>query len=259
MSTENSMDGVNTRLMELYACPLSADGTGEPDDTLAMELHKVCEQNYGYAGEKYIRFVVKHLEALKADHERIRQTLRGDSAQLDNPQLDNIAVLALADYYSSMAVFGMDEDAAFSEAIGLGRLILKNIEDNAPKSTVDAAWDFVCGWIASNRSHFCGSDSRYEVSPIYGILEKKRVFVISNELNTALDAAGYSHRKCIKGFQEKGYIDSFPDSNGFQRSQTGKSVKGVLSRTYVLRLNVGTEDDKPPLIDEDEEQPDFLK
>ncbi len=254
MSTESSMDGVNTRLMELYACPLSVDGTGDPDDVLAMELHKVCEQNYGFAGEKYIRFLVERLGDLKADFERIHEALKSGNPQCDNdpvlaqksgnPQRDNVSVLALADYYSSVSVFGLAEKAAFEEAVTLGRAILKNFGDNEPKSTVDAAWDFVCGWVASNKSHFGGSGSLYTQSPTYGVIEKNHVYVIANDLNTALDLAGYSHRKCIKGFQEKGFIESFIDSEGKNRSQIGKSIKGILSRVYSLRLKVSTEDDQ---------------
>ena len=63
--------------------------------------------------------------------------------------------------------------------------------------------------------------------------------MIGNVLNKALDEAGYSHRKCIKGFQEKGYIDSFPDSEGKNRSQVGRSIQGILTRVYSLRLKVG--------------------
>lgn len=245
MSTENSMDGVNTRLMELYACPLSPDGTGDPDDALAMELHKVCEQNYGFAGEKYICFIVSHLDSLKADYERMQAALESG-----NPQRDNVAVLALADYYSSVSVFGLTEDKAFSEAVELGKAIMKNLEDNVPKSTVDAAWDFVCGWIASNKAHFGGNGTLYEPSPVYGQIEKDHVYVIVNELNTALDTAGYSHRKCIKGFQEKGYIESFMDSEGKKRSQTGKSIKGILSRVYSLKLNVKADIDQAAFEDD---------
>ena len=52
------------------------------------------------------------------------------------------------------------------------------------------------------------------------------VYVIGNVLNKALDEAGYSHRKCIKGFQEKGYIDSFPDSEG-KKQVTGWQEYGI--------------------------------
>ena len=245
MSAENSMDGVNTRLLELYACPLSADGTGDADDALAQELHQISEQHYGFAGKRYVQYVVEHLDALQADYTRFQDTLASHISQKDS-----VAVLALADYYASLAVFGEGEDVAFQEAISLGRAILKNLDENEPRSTVDSSWDFVCGWIASNKAHFLRTGFLYDQSPVFGVIENDRVYVIGNVLNKALDEAGYSHRKCIKGFMEKGYIDSFADSEGKKRSQVGKSIKGILSRVYSLRLKVERQND------EDE---DFLK
>ena len=57
MSSDSSMDGVNTRLMELNAVPV-------PDEGLAQELHRVSERNYGFAGEKFICWLVMHLDRL---------------------------------------------------------------------------------------------------------------------------------------------------------------------------------------------------
>ena len=238
MSAENSMDGVNTRLLELYACPLSADGTGDADDAFARELHQVCEQHYGFAGEKYMKYVTAHLSALQDDYTRFQSALTSKIAQKDS-----VAVMALADYYASMSVFGCDEERAYDEAVSMGRAVLRNLEDNEPRSTVDSSWDFVCGWIASNKAHFIRKNYLFDQNPIFGMIENDRVFVIGNVLNKALDEAGYSHRKCIKGFQEKGFIDSFPDSEGKNRSQKDKSIKGVVSRVYSLKLKVDNRED----------------
>ena len=233
MSTDSSMDGVNTRLMEIYACPLNETGVGEADEDLARELHQVSEINYGFAGEKYIRWVAERLDSLKPDYERIRSAIGGS-----NVQLDNTAVLALADYYSSMAVFGLPEEQAFAEAVALAGKVLKNLEDNAPKDSVESAWEFVCGWVASNKARFTGGSMFHEMTPVYGAIENGKVYVIAKELNSALEEAGYSYRKCVKGFQEKDFIESFTDSEGKARSQTGKRIKGVLARVYVLKLSI---------------------
>ena len=151
-----------------------------------------------------------------------------------------MAVLGLADYYSSIAVFGLPGEQAFSEAVDLCRVLLKNLEDNAPKNTTDAAWDFVTGWVASNKARFSGGSMYNEMAPVYGVIENRRVFVIARELNNALETAGYSSRKCIKGFQERDLIRTFTDSEGKPRSQTGKRVKGVLTRVYALNLTIDT-------------------
>ena len=226
MSSDSSMDGVNTRLMELNAVPL-------PDEQLAQELHRVSEKNYGFAGEKFICWLVQNLDRLPRDYVSIRSALESG-----NIQLDNVAVLGLADFYSSIAVFGLPEQQAFSEAVDLCKALLKNLDDNAPKNSTIAAWEFVAGWVASNKARFCDRSMFHEVTQVYGTIENGKVYVIAKELNSALEEAGYSYRKCVKGFQEKGFIESFTDSEGKARSQTGKRINGVIARVYVLNLSI---------------------
>lgn len=255
MSSDSSMDGVNTRLMELNAVPV-------PDEGLAQELHRVSEKNYGFSGEKYICWLVRHLDRLHEDYGRIHSALESG-----NIQLDNVAVLGLADYYSSIAVFGLPEEQAFSEAVELCRTLLKNLDDNAPKNSTVAAWEFITGWVASNKGRFCGRTAYQEVTPVYGVIEDNKAYVIAREMNKALEEAGFSSRKAVKGFQERGFIETFMDSEGKPRSQTGKRVKGVLTRVYALNLSIDTsseaaedflgEPDKIPPLTAD--TPDFLR
>lgn len=264
MSSDNSMDGVNTRLMELYACPLNETGKGDPDDALASELHKISEQNYGFAGERYIRYLVEKVLPVKGkmqdDLVRFKEVL--ELLCSDSVQLDNTAVLCLADYYASMSVFGETEDVAFEGAISLGKSVLGNIEDNRHQDSISMAWDTVCGWVASNKLRFVGSSALHEVSPLYGMVENKKVFAINTEMNKALEDAGYSVRKCIKGFQERGYIESFTDSEGKKRSQTLKRIKGINTRVYALNLEIADDDNQPPFMNTEpllSRSDDFLK
>ena len=298
MANDSSMDGVNTRLMEIYAAPLttalnissSSDMslTGSEDenitavnlltpefvplpegddnveivtsaaddnnassnvdtmniDAFAQQLHQVSEENYGFAGEKFIRFVVGKLEnddndtgnPIKADYKRIRAEFNST-----NIHTDDVAVLALADYYASIAVFGIDEPVAFEEAIMLGNQLLGNLEANKPQDSIESAWQYVCGWVSSNRAQFVTGKEGYAVSSALGKIENNQVFAIVREMNNALENAGYSARKCIKGFQERGYIESFPDAAGIKRSQTGRRIQGILTRVYALNLKLGVE------------------
>lgn len=245
MSADNSMDGVNTRLMELYACPLNKDGIGAPDDELGRALHQVAETNYGFAGETFIRWLIPHLDRLQKDY-----TTFVNALESKNVQRDNIAVLALADYYSSIAVFGFPEDRAYAEAVALGELLLKNQEDNAPKDSIESAWEFLCGWIASNKVHFCSSTGQFDMSPVYGKAEKNAVYVIASVMNGALEEAGFSARKCIKGFQERNQIETFKDSQGKVRSQTTMKIKGTPVKVYALNICIEDEPDETPALAE---------
>ena len=287
MTTDSSMDGVNTRLMEIYAAPLATApnipsfsdtldtaSSGMPfigsedensassnvdimnTDTFAQQLHQVSEENYGFAGEKFIRFVVSKLEndnndagnPIKVDYKRIRAEFNST-----NIHTDDVAVLALADYYASIAVFGIDEPVAFEEAIMLSNQLLGNLEANKPQGSIESAWQFVCGWVSSNRAQFVTGKEGYAVSSALGKIEQQQVFVIVRELNDALENAGYSARKCIKGFQEHGYIESFPDAAGIKRSQTGRRIQGVYTKVYALNLKIEEKKDSgAALSDEDD-------
>lgn len=259
MSSDNSMDGVNTRLMELYACPLNRSGKGDPDDGMAAEMHKVSERNFGFAGEKYIRYLAdtaaRGKDRMDTDYERFRAGLEGLFP--GSVQLDNTAVIALADYYSSIAVFGLEEDAAFEEAMSLGKSMLGNIEENRRQDSISMAWDVVCGWVASNKARFSGGSALYEATPLFGMIESKKVYAVTKAMNDLLEEAGFSVRKCIKGFQERGLIDTFTGSEGKVRSQTQLRMKGVPTRLYSLNLEIS--EDKLPEAEPLTGKDDFLR
>lgn len=84
--------------------------------------------------------------------------------------------------------------------------------------------------------------------------------MIASDLNKALSDGGFSYRKCIRGFQRSGSIDTFVDSEGKKRTQVARVIKGVQTRVYALNLKTGeTEwldtdgstpfDDLPPFTD----------
>lgn len=212
MSADNSMDGVNTRLMELYACPLNKDGIGAPDDELGRMLHQIAETNYGFAGETYIRWLVSHLDKLQKDY-----TTFVNALESKNVQRDNIAVLALADYYSSIAVFGFSAERAYAEAVALGELLLKNQEDNAPKDSIESAWEFICGWIASNKVHFCSSTGQFDMSPVYGTVTGDVQHPMGDgAVNIAVQRKNQTGGPCpVQKFDFKGGIN--PSSNPTER------------------------------------------
>ena len=285
ISSDNSMDGINTRLLEINACPVT-------DEAMASRMHQVSELNYGFAGEKYIRWLIDnvirtdgtvarenistapgmntHSEAahgvvahsdvvhsdvthsvngmnrISADFESIRSSLDTFCADRD-VKADNIAVLSLADYYASIAVFGMAPDAAFGEAIELGSILMGVQRQEDHTDTVDRAWNFVTGWVASNKNRF--STSSITPLEVLGVLEDGRAFVISGTLNDALEDAGFSYKKCIRGFGQRGYIVTFPDSEGEKRTQLVKRVNGINTRVYQLNMELGKEEEKPLFSD----------
>lgn len=234
LSSENSMDGVNTRVLEFYGQPIE-------DVELGRRVHQISECNYGFAGKRFISFLIQnvmpHKEKLIRDFNSLRNELKSmfDILSLGDPgaHLDNIAVLALADRYSSECLFGLSEADAVREAVQLGFALLQNVKNQEKEDVVERAWHYTEDWVASNRKRFC-QDS----IPCYGAIEANGVYIIGSVFRQALEEGGFSYTKSIKGFREKGYIETSMDSDGKERSQHQKRVQGINVRTFYAKIKV---------------------
>jgi putative DNA primase/helicase len=234
LSCENSMDGVNSRVLELYGQPI-------PDPEFGRQVHQISESNYGFAGPLFIQYMIAEILSdkgrLQSDFRQMRETLKirfetmgqGDCGA----HLDTIAVLALADLYASIGLFGLDAIIAEEEAIKLGLVILDNSKSLEKEDTIERAWAFITDWVAANRKRFC-QDS----IPCYGSIEFGCVYIIPSELRKTLEEGGFSYIKSIKGFKDRGYISTITDSDGVQRTQHQKRVQGVNTRTICAKMNV---------------------
>ena len=233
LASENSMDGVYSRVLELYGQPVK-------DASYGRKVHQVSESNYGFAAKPFIEFLIeKDKQEMRLEFEDIRDELKGDFEMLGygdpGAHLDTATVLALADWYSSMAVFGEDKDIARNSAIGIGVEILKNAKEQEKEDVVVRAYAFMTDWIAANRSRF-----EKHSTLCFGCVDETadKVYVIASEMKNALEEGGYSYTKCIKGFKERGFIDFFTDKDGVERTQCQKKIQGVNVRAVSFRMKV---------------------
>lgn len=234
ISRETSMDGVSTRVLEVYGPPIE-------NAEVARYVHQVSEENYGHAGEAFLSFLIEkilpHKERLNEDFTAMREELKSSFEMLSagdpGAHLDNIAALSLADRYVSESLFGMEEKEAISEALGLGLSLLHNCKALEKEDSVDRAWHFIEGWVAENKTRF---DTTF--SPCYGKIERKNIFVIASVLREALEEAGFVYSKCIKGFRDREYIETFTNSEGERNCQCQKRIQGVNVRAICLKIEV---------------------
>ena len=126
------------------------------------------------------------------------------------------------------------------DAIKVGLSLLKNIKSQEKEDSIERAWSFVEGWVAANRKSFTEF-----VLVRYGKLESHKVYIIISVLRDALDKAGFSYDKCMKGFQDRGYIDSFQDGSKKGSYHTQKKINGINNRVVCAHIDV-----EPPEIDE---------
>ena len=243
MIKENSNDGAMTRVLELY---------GKPVDNveLAHQFHLVSEKNYGFAGKIFINFLVS--EVIKNKNkavkllEKLRKTLKQASAEeYDNSHLDNIAIVCLGDYYSSIAVFGETKEQAWNEALDLGSKILENNKDILQLDTVDRAWDFVMDWIAINKNRFVPDST-----PCYGKIEEEKIYIIPSALRESLEESGFNYLKVTRGFKENGLIETVVDNKGHTKMQVQKWINGINKKCFCIKVDMNSKNNNSsnPLI-----------
>lgn len=148
----------------------------------------------------------------------------------DNTHLDNVAIVCLGDYYSGISVFKESEKEAWNEAVTLGTQILKNCKELQKADTIDRAWDFVTGWITSNKNRFLPDST-----PCFGKIEQDAVYIIPNILRQALEENGFDYSKVTRGFKDRGFIETALDTKGHIKMQVPKRINGVLQKCFCIK------------------------
>jgi putative DNA primase/helicase len=205
LSNEAGHTGVRTRTLELFGQPL-------PDENEARKIHHLVDANYGFAGPEFIKRLLQEMDndrdMLKNDYETLISHLQGLAPENLGSHITATAICCLGDFYSSQWVFGLDEDAALDGSLALAETILGQLETAAEADLAQRAWEFVVGWVAAYKDKF---QSRC-LPPRYGfvdpIFDGGRVYVIPAILERALKEEGYSPRRVLRDFTERGFIDT---------------------------------------------------
>ncbi|MDO4200321.1 MAG: DUF927 domain-containing protein [Clostridia bacterium] len=228
MTKENSNDGAMTRVLELY---------GKPCDNAeyAHQFHLISENNYGFAGRIFVEYLINDVIKNKNQADRQFEKMCKDIKQKctendDYSHLDNIAIVCLGDYYSSVSVFEENERDAWDEAVDMGVKISENSKELQLSSTIERAWDFVVSWVASNKNRF-SPDS----TPCYGKIEANAVYIIPSVLRQALEENGFNYLKVTRGFKDYGFIETRKDNKGHSKMQISKSINGIIQKCFCIR------------------------
>lgn len=230
ISNESSNDGAITRVLELYGRPVDDVG-------FAHDLHVVSKEHYGLAGEQFIKYMIKNVgeHCAKQLYEQISKEIAQEcNFEAPKAQIDNVSLVCLGDYYSSISIFNTEKNRAWNEAVNLGTKILQNCKELQKSDTIDRAWDFVTDWITSNKNRF-SPDS----TPCYGKIEQNKVYIIPSILRQTLLENGFDYSKVTRGFKDKGFVVTQTDSNGHERMQVQKKINGFNKRCFCIKGDFG--------------------
>lgn len=242
LSSECSMDGVINRAIEVYGIPFDNADFGR-------EVHQIAEQNFGMAGRWFIQYLITEVFTNKGkvlgDYSRIRDTLKQKFTELNlgdvGAHLDSIAVISLADMYSSLALFpdtlcedlySEPENVAFDSAVELGLEILKNLKMQEKEDSIERAWHFVRDWVGSNRKKF-NEDS----DPCFGKFNGNVTLINASQLRDAMNREGFNYSKSLKGFAERKYINTFSEAGYKGRFQKTATIYGISMRVIEAMIH----------------------
>ncbi len=241
ITKESSADGVLTRVLELYGKPI-------PDSDFAHEIHMISQNNYGLAGKLFIDYVIKEIlrdsVCLHKDYNALRNEIKKmylkENISLSAIQLDNISVVALGDYYSSLSVFGENKRSAWSEAVKLAVNIVGNNKQLQAEDTISRAWEFLKGWLIANRARFTNDSV-----PCYGAIDEEKYYIIPSFLRAAFEENGFNYSKVTRGFKERGFFESNIDSEGVNRMQIQKRINGISCKVFVTKIKENSRKTQP--------------
>jgi putative DNA primase/helicase len=234
ITRNSSRGGVITRVIELHGGPL------KNDEVFASDLYRILARNHGHAGRAFIH------KLLQANHDELRDTYNKTRyalrqvhpGKLDS-HIDALSCIVMADYLSSMWIFGTGEADAGAEAIAMGEAILAELVVKSEANESERAWDWLQDWIAANSAKLQKEYAHKEhVGTVIGYVDMEYVYIIKTELSNAMRNEGFSPEKVYRAWADEGRIPVNVRTNG-QKDYgiKGRSIGG--SQPWVIRIPIG--------------------
>lgn len=232
LSKENSIQGVKTRLLELNVYPVVSD------DQFAKSLYAAAEEHHGHAGPAFMARLIQDAENNYEEIHKARQALvsvlRSQYPEHFSVHIDNVALVAIADYLASMWLFDVPAKQAEQEAYQLAHTIMQELPTERQISDVERGWDFVQNWLAANDGRFDKPYSDIKITPSYGFKDDNCTCIYPEYLTEALKNAGFSPDKLIREFANKGRIATEGDGSSM-RTRVRAYYKGKYVRVIKIK------------------------
>lgn len=221
LTQTTSETGVATRVIEIYGAPFV-------EEIYARKMHQVADENYGLAGPLFIQKLIENsdnLETIKEQYRAIQERLQEETMNKIGSHITAVSLIILADQLVNKYIFEeADEEASYI----MGKRIIDNLVTSKEADLVEKAYEYISSWIVSNTGSFDNSQEYPGNSNNvrYGLITGGNYYIFPHILENELEKKGFSYRKVIKGWAERGYI--IQDSQG--KNQVVKKYKGQCIR-----------------------------
>lgn len=198
----SSATGVKTRTLELY-------GTVIPDEEYAAQLHRKLKHIYGTAGPAFIQRVIKEqasgedLFSFQEDYETIYKELKQAFPDNAASHLSYVTSILIGDFYSSVWIFGLDENEAYAQAVETGATILQKLESTAEMDEATRAMNYFMSWFAVNAAHFTSSPP---AGKCFGLKDEECIWVYPSVFEAAMVDGGFNPTRVLRDWAERDWI-----------------------------------------------------
>ena len=242
LTNDRSKQGVFTRIIDLE-CPNQG-----PEQTKELkEIYEITKEHYGHAGEIFIeKLIQSDWKELQSKHQKIVEFIEGEVKDAVSTHIGALAALFLADYLSSVWVFGYSEKDAKAETeilmhriLNTSALVTKESTRLAPRAIGE-----IGDWLTINQRKVLriedlgreedGQVMSYEV---LGYQDDYYYYLVPSALRDFLEKNNFSALAVQEQLAKMGIIEVTSEAGKRRRTRFSKPKKidGELYRLIFIR------------------------
>lgn len=230
LTTNSSATGLKTRALEIYA------RQAIPNEKYSQMIHSRLSVIHGTAGPEFIKRLIEFEGNIQDEYEALVVKLQEWAPELIGSHFGALAVLGLADYLSSIWIFGLSEDEALAETLSLYDQVIKTLETASEAEEAYRALGYLRSWVAQHDSKFREGDrERYGwiEKDILDTEEKEIVYFLPTAFSKAMADGGFNERRIIQDFAENDWIETATEG-GKRRYTIKRKFEMGVKRVIVL-------------------------
>ena len=251
--TDSTTKGAFNRVLEIA---LRDNDRLFPSEASASELHQFVDVNFGYAGEKYIKYILNKVQCgLVGDisgtfRAALNKLTKAHGEDYLHEHLAHIAKLITGDAFAAEALFGESSATSYQNAYdAISEELLPRLPKKIDLDDARRAWQTLTHAILSRPTAFYDEkrdDKSMRLSTeIYGRIESefepggdesveekqpviKQVVIFPERVAAILTAAGFDAKKCMNDFIDRGWTPVAKDGRYPNKKWWGKPRRMIV-------------------------------
>ena len=223
LTRENSNTGEINRIIDIYVRDRVFN---DP-----KKVYDVSNENYGHVGKYFIEHL--HEYNVKKMYVKWESVISQENKNVSGKHTMSMAVILTADELVNLMLFKMSEIDAHNDTLDFCRELSATVITTEESDLTTRAYDFICGWIAENKTKFNGDD----LNKIWGQITKGETVVefIGTKLNELLTEAGFNYKAILRGLAERDLIIKGNDGKNTKNTR----INGVQNKVVEIKINTG--------------------